>query len=109
MGLENLQHRRNLLLKCPCCLGELRNISAKFLERRQLTPTDFVPMALMDAKQFDQQQYRLVFSQAMPLAPCDDGLHEFLVDVALVCLRHPRYCVGQQESVASPITEATQR
>ena len=41
-------------------------------------------MALMDAKQFDQQQYRLIFPQAMPLAPCDDGLHEFLVEVALV-------------------------
>src|SRR2546430_17599606 len=84
--------------------GELRNISTEFLERRQLTPTDFVPMALMDAKQFDQQQYRLVFSQAMPLAPCDDGLHEFLVEIALVCLRHSRHFVGSNKSAADSIS-----
>ena len=61
-------------------------------------------MPLVNPKQLDQQQYRLVFSQAMPLAPCDDGLHEFLVEVSLVCLRHTRYFVGSNNSAADSIS-----
>ena len=61
-------------------------------------------MTLVNPKQLDQEQYRLVFSQAMPLAPCDDGLHEFLVEISLVCLRHTRYLVGNNKSEADSIS-----
>ena len=71
--------------------ASLRDVRAELLERGNFPAAKFIPMPLMDSKQFDKQYHRVVFSQSMFIAPLGNGLGEFLVEVgrlSLLGLRH---------------------
>jgi len=61
-------------------------------------------MPLVDTKQLDQEQYGIVFSKAVLLAPCGDGLLEFLLEIAWRLVWHGNHFVGKSNSAADSIS-----
>jgi len=61
-------------------------------------------MLLVDAKQFDQQQDGVIFSQVVPFAPSGERLHEVIIKVVLFRVWHRRYLGGNRRSAAASIS-----
>ena len=93
-----------MVLKFPRCLDQLCDVRAKLLEGRQFTTADFIPMPLMNSEQFDEEHHRVVFSQAMFIAPLGDGRVELFVEIGLFVVRHDDYLADKSRSAADSIS-----
>ena len=69
---------------------EGRDVRLEFIERRHLPVADFIPMVLMNPKQFQQKPNRVVVLDFVLLLPFGDGLQKFLVKVGRRCLGRAR-------------------
>ena len=61
-------------------------------------------MPLMDAKQLDKEHHRVVFSQAMFIAPLGDGRVELFVEVGLFGVWHGDYFAGRSKAATDSIS-----
>ena len=75
-------------LKRPSCFGKLRDVRSELLKRRDLPAADFIPVALVNSEQLDEEHHGIVLSQPMCVTPVGDGLVELVVEIGLIVVRH---------------------
>jgi hypothetical protein len=92
------------LLKYLRRADEFRDVRAKLLEGGNFPAAKFIPMPLVDSEQFDKEHHRVVFSQAMFIAPLGNGLGEVLIEVRLFCAWHGDYFGGKSKSATDSIS-----
>jgi hypothetical protein len=91
-------------LKCPRRFRELRDVLSELLKRRDFPVTDFIPVPLVNSKQFEEQDYRVILWQSMCFAPIGNGTAEFLIEVYLFIVGHRDHLAVTSKSVADSIS-----